>query len=245
MTNVRNNIANLEKPSTYPHQINGDCTSRIRSIPPKYKQSISPINIEISFAVKTPARMNENNASSRTIGIPFPKQAPQGYRINTSKNEKALVPCPFLKRKGHCLKGLRCDFLHKNVLPAVCGPKIQQGNHSKPQHHDKSRIPCPFLRRNGFCLKDDRCDFYHHSGSNNMFALQCPQNPTGHAPTLYPPQLNFDQSPFPADRRHFPPFQLPAYYPFLRSFPYPPPLPYSPPLMSTSTRPLTRPRINF
>jgi hypothetical protein len=90
MTNVRNNIANLEKPSTYPHHINGDCTSRIRSIPsPRYKQCTSPINIEISSAVKTPARMNENNASSRTIEIPSPKQTPQGYRINTSKKEKA------------------------------------------------------------------------------------------------------------------------------------------------------------
>ena len=155
------------------------------------------------------------------------------------------MPCPFLKRKGHCLKGPRCDFLHKNVLPAACGPKIQQGNHSKPQHHDKSRIPCPFLRRNGFCPKDDRCDFSHHPCSNNMFAPQCPQNLTGYATTLYPSQLNFDQSPFPADPRHFLPFQFPAYYPFLRSFQYPHPLPYPPPLMSTSTRPPTRPRTNF
>ena len=93
--------------------------------------------------------MNENNTSSRTSVTPSPKQTARGYRINTSKKEKALVPCPFLKRKGHCLKGPRCDFLHNNVLLTVCGPKIQQGNHSKLQHHDKSRIPCPFLRRNG------------------------------------------------------------------------------------------------
>ena len=57
------------------------------------------INIEISSAVKTPARMNENITSSRTSVIPSPKQTPRGYRSNTSKKEKALVPCPFLKRR--------------------------------------------------------------------------------------------------------------------------------------------------
>ena len=36
--------------------------------------NVSPINIEISSAVKTPARMNENNASSRTIEIPSSKK---------------------------------------------------------------------------------------------------------------------------------------------------------------------------
>ena len=66
-----------------------------------------------------------------------------------------------------------------------------------------------FFTEEWICLKDDRCDFSHHPCSNNMFAPQCPQNLTGHAPTSYPPQLNFDQSPFPADPRHFPPFQFP------------------------------------
>ena len=45
----------------------------------------SPINIEFSSAVKTPARMNENNTSSRTSVIPSPKQTPRCYRINTRK----------------------------------------------------------------------------------------------------------------------------------------------------------------
>ena len=162
----------------------------------------SPINIEITSAVKTPARMNENNTSSRTSVIPSPKQTPRGYRSNTSKKEKALVPCPFLKRKGHCLKGPRCDFLHKNVLPAACGPKIQQGNHLKPQHHDKSRIPCPFLRKNGFCLKDDRCDFSHHPGSENM-----------------PAPISFNHFPFPPNSNYyFPPFVIQCFIPYSRCF---------------------------
>ena len=123
--------------------------------------------------------------------------------------------CPFLKRQGYCLKGPRCDFLHKNVLPAVCGPKIQQGNHPKPQHHDKSRIPCSFLQRNGFGLKDDRCDF-SHLGSNNMFT-----------------PISFNQFPFPPDSNYyFPPFRHPMFHPSFPVFQYP----YPPHLLCLSTR---------
>jgi hypothetical protein len=35
------------------------------------------------------------------------------------------VPCPFLKRRGHCLKEARCDFLHKRVLTVTSGSKFQ------------------------------------------------------------------------------------------------------------------------
>ena len=34
-----------------------------------------------------------------------------------ARTPKHLVPCPFLHRKGHCLKGTRCDFSHNDVLP--------------------------------------------------------------------------------------------------------------------------------
>ena len=33
-----------------------------------------------------------------------------------ARTPKHLVPCPFLRRKGHCLKGTRCDFSHNDVL---------------------------------------------------------------------------------------------------------------------------------
>jgi hypothetical protein len=32
---------------------------------------------------------------------------------NVASTPKHLVPCPFLRRKGHCLKGSKCDFSHQ------------------------------------------------------------------------------------------------------------------------------------
>ena len=74
---------------------------------------------------------------------------------------KNATYCPFLKRKGRCLKGNRCDFFHPKRSPT---PKYQ--------------IPCPFLQRRGFCLKGNACDFSHvksHTLENTP--KQPPQNP--------------------------------------------------------------------
>ena len=58
--------------------------------------------------------------------------------------QKASTLCPFLKRRGRCLKGHRCDFSH---------PKTFQTR--------KRDTPCPFLRKRGYCLKKNKCDFSH------------------------------------------------------------------------------------
>ena len=50
--------------------------------------NVSPINIEISSAVKTPARMNENNASSRTIEIPSSKKLLKAIVLTQAKRKK-------------------------------------------------------------------------------------------------------------------------------------------------------------
>lgn len=55
---------------------------------------------------------------------------------------KGTVPCPFLKRRGWCVKGNRCDFEH-------------------PRDEEKHLVPCPFLQKRGFCLKGIKCDFSH------------------------------------------------------------------------------------
>jgi hypothetical protein len=98
-------------------------------------QSITEIPSAIS---KTSAKSRENNASLITIENPFPKQNPtQNYynrdpnknnidSANTGKTKKALVACPFLKRRGYCLKGHKCDFLHENVLPGTRGKTSPQ-----------------------------------------------------------------------------------------------------------------------
>ena len=56
--------------------------------------------------------------------------------------EKGITPCPFLKCRGWCVKGARCDFKH-------------------PRDVQKHLVPCPFLQKRGFCLKGVRCDFSH------------------------------------------------------------------------------------
>ena len=38
---------------------------------------------------------------------------------------KNLVPWPFLRRRGYCLKGLRCDFLHIGIQPSTNGIQSQ------------------------------------------------------------------------------------------------------------------------
>ena len=68
---------------------------------------------------------------------------------------KHLVACPFLRKKGSCLKGSRCDFSH-NVSQSCINKK------NANVHSSKHLITCPFLLRKGHCLKGSRCDFSHN-----------------------------------------------------------------------------------
>ena len=65
---------------------------------------------------------------------------------------KHMVFCPFLRKKGHCLKGMKCDFSHNDVN--------QQSNQSF--NLPKCMVFCPFLRKKEHCLKGQRCDFSHN-----------------------------------------------------------------------------------
>ena len=67
-------------------------------------------------------------------------------KVNQPGNfPKKLTPCPFLSRRGWCLKGNRCDFQHPSSL-------CEKYKHTSP---------CPFLQRKGYCVKGDQCDFSH------------------------------------------------------------------------------------
>ena len=63
--------------------------------------------------------------------------------------EKALIQCPFLQRRGYCLKGPRCDFSHKNISATAREPKLRQNciernpmyNIPQPNYN---QIPFPF-----------------------------------------------------------------------------------------------------
>ena len=66
------------------------------------------------------------------LGPPEKRHRKPPPRSRNLKN-KARVFCPFLKRKGHCLKGSRCDFSHKFI------PLDEHG--SKLQHNSFGRFP--------------------------------------------------------------------------------------------------------
>ena len=61
---------------------------------------------------------------------------------NRHPRAKFNTSCPFLRRRGWCAKGNRCDFKH-------------------PHEKQKHLVPCPFLQKRRFCLKGTRCDFSH------------------------------------------------------------------------------------
>ncbi len=71
-----------------------------------------------------------------------------GGKNGYGSSQKASTFCPFLKRRGRCLKGNRCDFKH---------PKTTL----KPPQTMKCNIPCPFLEKRGYCLKKNMCAYYH------------------------------------------------------------------------------------
>ncbi len=104
--------------------------------------NISPRKNGNPSTLKTPARLNKNNTSSTIIEIPSSKQIkrnshndcgnkPQTLIQQSNKNRssnsesetiplkygdppppKRYTPCLFLRRRGWCAKGNRCDFMH-------------------------------------------------------------------------------------------------------------------------------------
>ena len=75
---------------------------------------------------------------------------------NRYLRNKVQVFCPFLKRKGHCLKGSRCNFLHKFTSFNERGSKFQRSsferfplfniypNSNLPSFPFNSNFPAPF-----------------------------------------------------------------------------------------------------
>ena len=112
---------------------------------------------------KTPARLNKNNTSPMIIEIPSSKQIPRNSHNDYLNKPKTLIqqsnknqgsssksqtiplkngetppkrytPCPFLRRRGWCAKGNRCNFMHP-----------------KPVHHNyHTATPYPFPQGDGF-----------------------------------------------------------------------------------------------
>ena len=167
-------------------------------------------------------KLNSQQKSQRTTNK-------DGERSEHALSIKSSIPCPFLIRRGRCLKGSRCDYKHPAKLPQT------------PKHN----IPCPFIQKRGYCLKENMCDFSHnellgnnsssrsypgcHAYPNSFFPYRHFQNLSGSGLLPCIPQSN--HYPFPENPSYFPPFQPPQCHPMFRSLSYPPPL------MSITTRP--------
>lgn len=60
------------------------------------------------------------NFNSQINNVVISQDNNNGHRVSPENNPslnrvqtpKYLVPCPFLRRRGHCLKGSNCDFFH-------------------------------------------------------------------------------------------------------------------------------------
>lgn len=119
--------------------------------------------IELVELDKTSQEPNGSNTRNENM-IPVVGVAVPGHPNKTStdkqpnsecafQNPKSVVPCPFLLRRGHCIKGVNCDFSHSNLESNNKEHQI----FSKPSH----LTPCPFLERKGSCLKGEKCDFFY------------------------------------------------------------------------------------
>ena len=95
-------------------------------------QSTNSSEIDIHKNVH-PSAVPQITVSEVTVQSSFPpgssekrhrKSPPRSRNIKT----KVRVSCPFLKRKGHCLKGSRCDFSHKFIPLDDCGSKFQHNS---------------------------------------------------------------------------------------------------------------------
>ena len=71
-------------------------------IPHLSKESGRSLNSisNVRHDVQAPCKLQNRNDTSRSPNNRSPQLTP-----------KHLVPCPFLRRRGYCLKGSKCDFL--------------------------------------------------------------------------------------------------------------------------------------
>ena len=142
------------------------------------------VSKDYTLTVNSPIQNAPTKISSSEIG-----NVPNMNNLEKDRNKenpsKCITPCPFILRRGWCIKGDRCDFSHQNLI-----------NAPQPRHMpgvSKSSVFYPFLRRKGFCLKGLRCDFSHAEPSPRSFVKPPPIN--GYLP--YPPKKqNFFHDPF-------------------------------------------------
>ena len=109
--------------------------SDVVPVPPASNADLMPkSSLDVEVNVPVPTVSDANLPPTRVMQVP--------------KNE---TPCPFILRRGWCLKGEQCDFSHRNMV---------NNNQARQHSNDKKcSIFCPFLRKKGYCLEESRCDF--------------------------------------------------------------------------------------
>ncbi len=77
--------------------------------------SIIEISYQNNVGAANPNNAGTDNVSASEIVGRSEISAPNQDRLpQHTKTPKSHVPCPFLRRKGYCLKGPKCDFSHAN-----------------------------------------------------------------------------------------------------------------------------------
>ena len=89
-----------------------------------------------------------------------PSRNKKTFEKSSGKRNKAMVPCPFLKRRAYCLKGNQCDFSHENANQQNPPKRPFSSNLSQP---NASQVPFPF-----------DLNYYHY--------FPPPRNPVVHPP---------------------------------------------------------------
>ena len=185
--------------------------------PPVLKNIAETLAESQKKLVKIIKKTNETDRSDNSIEISEAiNHNLNNHKTDNALGQKHLVPCPFLSRRGHCLKGSKCDFSHQLIT--------QQPDSPYPQQNTSTSIPRRILYPPQRFQPTTNYP-NHHSYTN--------------FPSFYPPPL-METHTIPSFQP-VPPPNYPVFYPFhnLPNF-YPPPLmeiPTRPPLMEISKRP--------
>ncbi len=103
--------------------------------------AISVDNVDPTSLLHDPLESESTKQSYSKI----PADTILSKQIGKFNQPKSNIACPFLLRRGWCVKRDKCDVSNSNLAIGIKCRRIS--------HTPKSDIPCPFLRRKGSCIK--------------------------------------------------------------------------------------------
>ena len=122
-----------------------------------------------------PNKVHKSNKDRSTNTL----QGETGKQRDYQLAPKHLTPCPFLKRRGFCLKGPSCDFLHNNPRPRKVSQRPFQNS------ADQASPPLPFL----YFPKPNHNHFPFPVDPRHFPPFQFPTYHSMFRPFPYPPPL--------------------------------------------------------